>query len=230
MKSSGNSPEFPVSRFIALATVISPTELTLQGVPRRWRRRVRASAPVRANDKARDTLTESNRLLNLSRSFRGISPQSPTQRWPTGQARSTQDPIMNKAQLKKFKALLEEKRDEIVKKAKQTLDEDMTLDANDLPDEMDLARASTCSRSRSGCAVARSRSSTRSRRPSPRSRTAPSAPARSAAKRSRSSASKRARRRRSASAAKKTKSAWRRTTAERCAGSLRGASVRSSQT
>ena len=46
---------------------------------------------------------------------------------------------MNKAQLKKFKALLEAKRDEIVKKAKQTLNEDMTLDANDLPDEMDLA-------------------------------------------------------------------------------------------
>ena len=46
---------------------------------------------------------------------------------------------MNKAQLKKFKTLLETKRDEIVKKAKQTLNEDMMLDANDLPDEMDLA-------------------------------------------------------------------------------------------
>src|ERR1700750_896209 len=46
---------------------------------------------------------------------------------------------MNKAQLKKFKALLEAKRDEIVKKARQTLNEDMMLDANDLPDEMDLA-------------------------------------------------------------------------------------------
>src|SRR5688500_555308 len=46
---------------------------------------------------------------------------------------------MNKVQLKKFKTLLTEKRDEIVKKAKQTLQEDMTLDANDLPDEMDLA-------------------------------------------------------------------------------------------
>ena len=46
---------------------------------------------------------------------------------------------MNKATLKKFKTLLTEKRDEIVKKAKQTLEEDMTLDANDLPDEMDLA-------------------------------------------------------------------------------------------
>ena len=46
---------------------------------------------------------------------------------------------MNKTQLKKFKTLLTEKRDEIVKKAKQTLEEDMTLDSNDLPDEMDLA-------------------------------------------------------------------------------------------
>ena len=46
---------------------------------------------------------------------------------------------MNKAQLKKFKQLLETKRDEIIKKAKQTLSEDMMLDANDLPDEMDLA-------------------------------------------------------------------------------------------
>ena len=46
---------------------------------------------------------------------------------------------MNKVQLKKFKTLLTEKRDEIVKKAKQTLEEDMALDQNDLPDEMDLA-------------------------------------------------------------------------------------------
>lgn len=46
---------------------------------------------------------------------------------------------MNKVQVKKFKTLLTEKRDEIVKKAKQTLEEDMTLDSNDLPDEMDLA-------------------------------------------------------------------------------------------
>jgi len=47
--------------------------------------------------------------------------------------------FVNKTQLKKFKTLLTEKRDEIVKKAKQTLEEDMALDANDLPDEMDLA-------------------------------------------------------------------------------------------
>ncbi|MCC6667124.1 MAG: TraR/DksA C4-type zinc finger protein [Polyangiaceae bacterium] len=46
---------------------------------------------------------------------------------------------MTKAQLKKFKELLDEKRMEIIRKAQQTLDEEMTLDANDLPDEMDLA-------------------------------------------------------------------------------------------
>jgi len=46
---------------------------------------------------------------------------------------------MNKAQLKRFKGLLVEKRDEILKKARQTLNEDMSLDASDLPDEMDLA-------------------------------------------------------------------------------------------
>jgi DnaK suppressor protein len=47
--------------------------------------------------------------------------------------------VMNKAQLKKFRVLLEEKREEILKKARQTLDQDMTLDIDDLPDEMDLA-------------------------------------------------------------------------------------------
>jgi DnaK suppressor protein len=46
---------------------------------------------------------------------------------------------MNKTHLKKFKVLLEAKRDEILKKAKETLTEDMMLDVNDLPDEMDLA-------------------------------------------------------------------------------------------
>ena len=46
---------------------------------------------------------------------------------------------MNKTQLKKFKTLLEKKRDEIVRRAQQTLNEDMTLDTSELPDEMDLA-------------------------------------------------------------------------------------------
>src|SRR5258706_813986 len=46
---------------------------------------------------------------------------------------------VNKATLKKFKTLLTEKRDELLKKAKQTLEQDMALDTDDLPDEMDLA-------------------------------------------------------------------------------------------
>ena len=46
---------------------------------------------------------------------------------------------MNKATLKKFKTLLTDKRDEILKKAKQTLEQNMALDTDDLPDEMDLA-------------------------------------------------------------------------------------------
>jgi len=46
---------------------------------------------------------------------------------------------MTKAQLKKFRELLESKRMGIIKRAQQTLDEDMALDSNDLPDEMDLA-------------------------------------------------------------------------------------------
>jgi len=46
---------------------------------------------------------------------------------------------MTKTQLKKFRESLEAKRNEIIQRARQTLDEDMTLDVNDLPDEMDLA-------------------------------------------------------------------------------------------
>src|SRR5881628_2275852 len=46
---------------------------------------------------------------------------------------------MTQVQLKKFRDMLEARRQEIIKRAQQTLDEDMALDANDLPDEMDLA-------------------------------------------------------------------------------------------
>jgi DnaK suppressor protein len=46
---------------------------------------------------------------------------------------------MKKAELEKFRKLLEAKRREIIRRAQQTLDEDMALDADDLPDEMDLA-------------------------------------------------------------------------------------------
>jgi DnaK suppressor protein len=46
---------------------------------------------------------------------------------------------MKKTELKRFKKILEEKREALITNAKQTIAEDMTLDANDLPDEMDLA-------------------------------------------------------------------------------------------
>ena len=48
---------------------------------------------------------------------------------------------MKKTELKRFKKILEEKREALVKNAQQTMTEDMTLDPSDLPDEMDLASA-----------------------------------------------------------------------------------------
>jgi DnaK suppressor protein len=44
-----------------------------------------------------------------------------------------------KSELQRFKALLLEKRSQILQNAQSTLTEDMALDTNDLPDEMDLA-------------------------------------------------------------------------------------------
>jgi RNA polymerase-binding transcription factor len=46
---------------------------------------------------------------------------------------------LKKKDLKRFRDLLIEKRDEILKSAKRTLNEEMMLDPDDLPDEMDLA-------------------------------------------------------------------------------------------
>src|ERR1700740_1226543 len=46
---------------------------------------------------------------------------------------------LKKSDLKRFKDMLDEKRNQIIQNAQSTLAEDMTLDANDLPDEMDLA-------------------------------------------------------------------------------------------
>jgi DnaK suppressor protein len=60
-------------------------------------------------------------------------------RGTTNQLSSEVERRVNKATLKKFKTLLTDKRDEILKKAKQTLEQDMALDTDDLPDEMDLA-------------------------------------------------------------------------------------------
>lgn len=46
---------------------------------------------------------------------------------------------LTKKELGKFKELLEEKRRAVLERARKTLTEDMTLDTNDLADEMDLA-------------------------------------------------------------------------------------------
>lgn len=58
---------------------------------------------------------------------------------PVAEERPSFTTTMSKPQLQRFRKLLEDKRDDIIKKAKETLEEDMTLDTNDLPDEMDLA-------------------------------------------------------------------------------------------
>ena len=46
---------------------------------------------------------------------------------------------LTKRDLKKFKELLETKRDAVLENARKTLTDNMVLDPNDLPDEMDLA-------------------------------------------------------------------------------------------
>ena len=46
---------------------------------------------------------------------------------------------LSQRDLKKFRQLLEEKKDAVLERARKTLTEEMTLDPNDLPDEMDMA-------------------------------------------------------------------------------------------
>ena len=46
---------------------------------------------------------------------------------------------LKKKDLKRFKDILEARKKEILRNAQRTLSEDMTLEADDLPDEMDLA-------------------------------------------------------------------------------------------
>ncbi len=46
---------------------------------------------------------------------------------------------LKRKDLKRFRDVLLAKKKEILRSAQRTLNEDMTLDANDLPDEMDLA-------------------------------------------------------------------------------------------
>ncbi len=53
---------------------------------------------------------------------------------------ATQSKQLTKKELKKFQELLEEKRKAVLERAREMLsEENMTLDTNDLPDEMDLA-------------------------------------------------------------------------------------------
>jgi DnaK suppressor protein len=46
---------------------------------------------------------------------------------------------LKKKEIKRFKDILEERKEILLKNAKKTLTEDMTLDVDDLPDEMDQA-------------------------------------------------------------------------------------------
>lgn len=46
---------------------------------------------------------------------------------------------LSKTDLTRFKKLLEERRAQIIENAQNTLHEEMALDADDMPDEMDLA-------------------------------------------------------------------------------------------
>ena len=46
---------------------------------------------------------------------------------------------LKKKELKRFREILEERKKEILENAQRTLHDDMSLDTDDLPDEMDLA-------------------------------------------------------------------------------------------
>lgn len=52
---------------------------------------------------------------------------------------TTQSKALTKKELKKFQEQLLDKRKSVLERARQMLSEGMMLDANDLPDEMDLA-------------------------------------------------------------------------------------------
>jgi DnaK suppressor protein len=52
---------------------------------------------------------------------------------------AAQSKALTKKELKKFQEMLLDKRREVLERARRMLSEGMTLDTNDLPDEMDLA-------------------------------------------------------------------------------------------
>ena len=49
------------------------------------------------------------------------------------------DGPMSEPEMERFRAILEEKRLALVKNAQASLEQDMTLDTNEMPDEVDLA-------------------------------------------------------------------------------------------
>jgi DnaK suppressor protein len=52
-----------------------------------------------------------------------------------------EESALKRKDLKRFRDVLLAKKKEILRNAQRTLNQDMTLDANDMPDEMDLASA-----------------------------------------------------------------------------------------
>src|SRR4051812_7329958 len=59
---------------------------------------------------------------------------------PMTTAAAASSKSLNKKELKKFQELLNDKRKAVLERARRMLsEENMTLDTNDLPDEMDLA-------------------------------------------------------------------------------------------
>src|SRR5262245_29741224 len=58
---------------------------------------------------------------------------------PPGAGMAMEGTGLKKKDLKRFREILLAKKKEILRNAQRTLNEDMTLDADDLPDEMDLA-------------------------------------------------------------------------------------------
>jgi DnaK suppressor protein len=65
--------------------------------------------------------------------------------WTPGVSLGTQERVgrtqVNKKELKRFKDLLMAERNSLIKKAAKTLNEEATLDVNELPDEIDQASA-----------------------------------------------------------------------------------------
>ena len=46
---------------------------------------------------------------------------------------------MKKSEINRLRKILEEKRESVIRRARETMENDMALDVNELPDEMDLA-------------------------------------------------------------------------------------------